>query len=101
MPAMVSVDDQPRYRNRKGDIRHNILAACSFDMKFTYILAGWEGSAHDSRLLRSALTRVRDKLFVPTGISMYYFFYIFILWIRCLNIYIIFTNLVYRKVLPG
>ncbi|KAL5706080.1 hypothetical protein ACHQM5_024289 [Ranunculus cassubicifolius] len=67
MPAMVPIDDQPRYRNRKGDIRHNVLAACSFDMKFTYILAGWEGSAHDSRLLRSALTRVRDKLFVPSG----------------------------------
>ncbi|GMN37788.1 hypothetical protein TIFTF001_007108 [Ficus carica] len=29
----------------------NILAACSFDMKFTYILTGNEGSCHDARML--------------------------------------------------
>lgn len=34
-------------------------------MKFTYVLAGWEGSAHDTRLLRSAVTHQRDKLIVP------------------------------------
>ncbi|KAL5701358.1 hypothetical protein ACHQM5_026703 [Ranunculus cassubicifolius] len=65
MPAMVPMEDQPRYRNRKGDIAHNVLATCTFDMKFTYILAGWEGSAHDTRLLRSAMTHRRDKLKVP------------------------------------
>lgn len=67
MPATVPLEDQPRYRNRKGDIRHNVLAACSFDMKFTYVLAGWEGSAHDSRLLRSAVTTCADKLTIPKG----------------------------------
>jgi hypothetical protein len=45
---------QPRYRNRKGTLSQNILAVCNFDMQFVYILAGWEGSAHDSRVLSDA-----------------------------------------------
>ncbi|XP_068645004.1 uncharacterized protein [Aristolochia californica] len=40
------------------------MVACTFDMQFTYILVGWEGSAADSRVLKSALTK-RDKLYVP------------------------------------
>ncbi|KAL2524399.1 putative harbinger transposase-derived nuclease [Abeliophyllum distichum] len=45
--AKVPVQDQARYRNRKQVISQNVLVACTFDMKFTYVLAGWEGSAHD------------------------------------------------------
>ena len=47
-------EDQPRYRNRKGHLSQNVLAACNFEMEFTYILAGWEGSAHDGAVYRSA-----------------------------------------------
>ena len=43
-----------------------MLAAISFDLKFSYVLAGWEGSAHDSRVLEDALTRPRG-LQVPCG----------------------------------
>jgi hypothetical protein len=45
---------QPRYRNRKATLSQNILAVCNFDMQFVYILAGWEGSAHDARVLGDA-----------------------------------------------
>ena len=34
-----------------------MLVAISFDLKFTYVLAGWEGSAHDPRVLNDAFTR--------------------------------------------
>ncbi|CAN1187741.1 Putative nuclease HARBI1, partial [Linum perenne] len=30
----------------------NVLAVCNQNLQFTYCLAGWEGSAHDSRVLR-------------------------------------------------
>lgn len=36
-------------------------------MQFIYVLPGWEGSAHDSRILRSAVTRPRHALKVPAG----------------------------------
>lgn len=32
---------QKPYRNRKRYLSQNILAACNFDIKFTYGLAGW------------------------------------------------------------
>ena len=33
------------------------MAAVEFDMNFLYILPGWEGSAHDSRVLKDALEK--------------------------------------------
>ena len=44
-----------------------MLAAVSFDLGFIYMLAGWEGSAHDSRILTDALSRPRG-LKIPEGI---------------------------------
>lgn len=42
------------------------MAAITFDLKFCYVLAGWEGSAHDSRVLNDALSR-RDGLKISEG----------------------------------
>ncbi|XP_027153599.1 protein ALP1-like [Coffea eugenioides] len=62
----VLLRDQGRYRNRKNEIATNVLGVCSRDMRFTYVLPGWEGSAADSRVLRDALVR-SDPLIVPKG----------------------------------
>ncbi|XP_043717551.1 putative nuclease HARBI1 [Telopea speciosissima] len=68
IPAWVTVDKHRRFRDRKGDISQNILAACNFDMKFTYILSGWEGSASDARILDHAIHKEgAGKLVVPQG----------------------------------
>jgi len=40
--------------------------ACDFDMKFTYVLAGWEGTTSDSRILKDALIR-EDPFLIPEG----------------------------------
>ncbi|XP_057776921.1 uncharacterized protein LOC130995585 isoform X2 [Salvia miltiorrhiza] len=58
--------DKPRYRTRKGEICMNTLAVCDQNMKFVYVLSGWEGSAADSRVLRDAVNRVHG-LKVPRG----------------------------------
>ena len=50
----IPIELQPRYRNRKGTLSQNILAVCNFEMRFVYILAGWEGSAHNGRVLQDA-----------------------------------------------
>ncbi|XP_042479282.1 putative nuclease HARBI1 [Macadamia integrifolia] len=44
-------------------ITQNIMCACSFDMRFTFVYAGWEGSAHDARVLDAA--RTNDNLGFP------------------------------------
>ncbi|XP_021749185.1 protein ALP1-like [Chenopodium quinoa] len=43
------------YRGRKGIPTFNVLAACDFDMCFTFVSAGWEGSAHDTRVFLHAI----------------------------------------------
>ncbi|XP_022631726.1 putative nuclease HARBI1 [Vigna radiata var. radiata] len=62
----VGRSDAPRFRGRKDWPTQNVFAACDFDMKFTYVLAGWEGTALDSRILKNALDR-DDLLVIPQG----------------------------------
>ncbi|KAJ7970260.1 DDE_4 domain-containing protein [Quillaja saponaria] len=66
VPVMVGVDEQGPFRNKNGLLSQNVLAACSFDLRFHYVLAGWEGSASDLQVLNSAITR-RNRLQVPEG----------------------------------
>ena len=55
-----------RYRSRKADIVTNVLGVCAPDMQFIYVLPGWEGSTHDGRVLRDAITRP-NGLRIPQG----------------------------------
>ena len=43
-----------RYHNRKTGTSTNVLAACTFDMHFCYVLSGWEGSAADGLVFEDA-----------------------------------------------
>ncbi|XP_019196309.1 PREDICTED: putative nuclease HARBI1, partial [Ipomoea nil] len=53
--ACIPEVDQLRYRGRKGIPTFNVMAACNFDMCFTFISVGWEGSAHDTRVFLHAI----------------------------------------------
>ncbi|KAL0556335.1 hypothetical protein IC582_004848 [Cucumis melo] len=59
----VPASDWARYRTRKGEVVTNVLGVCDTKGDFVYVLAGWEGSAADSRILRDALSR-------PNGLKM-------------------------------
>ena len=39
------------YRGRKHYTSQNVLVSVDFDMEFTYVLVGWEGSTHDTNIL--------------------------------------------------
>ena len=43
----------------------NILAACTFDLQFSCVFPGWEGSAHDTRVLQDALDK--NAFSIPPG----------------------------------
>ena len=51
------------------DLSTNVLGACDANIKFIYVLPGWEGFALDSRVLRDALSR-HHCLEIPS--STYY-----------------------------
>ncbi|KAM3204368.1 hypothetical protein P3L10_027777 [Capsicum annuum] len=60
----VSQHEAPKYHGRKDYPTQNVLAACTFDLKFTYVLAGWEGTESDSRIMKEALNS-QDSLKIP------------------------------------
>uniref|UniRef100_A0A803N7K7 DDE Tnp4 domain-containing protein n=1 Tax=Chenopodium quinoa TaxID=63459 RepID=A0A803N7K7_CHEQI len=62
----VPCEDRPKYRSRKGTLAMNVLGVCSPEMEFTYVLPGWEGSAHDGHILQDAISRP-NGLKVPKG----------------------------------
>ncbi|KAA0035701.1 putative nuclease HARBI1 [Cucumis melo var. makuwa] len=62
----VSASDRARYRTRKGEVTTNVLGVCDTKGDFVYVLAGWEGLAAHSRILRDALSRP-NGLKVPKG----------------------------------
>lgn len=57
---------EPAFCGRKSHASQNVMAAVDFDLCFTYVLAGWEGTAHDALVLRDALERP-NGLRVPQG----------------------------------
>jgi hypothetical protein len=63
VPANVPIEIQGKFWGQKEKTTQNILAAITFDLKFIYILADWEGSAHDLRVLSDTLSR-------PTGLKI-------------------------------
>ncbi|KAH9801971.1 DDE Tnp4 domain-containing protein [Citrus sinensis] len=41
------------------------MALCDFDMIFRYVVVGWEGTAHDSRVLTETIRNSRNKFPIP------------------------------------
>ncbi|XP_024634373.2 uncharacterized protein [Medicago truncatula] len=54
--CVVSGSEQTKFIGRKGYATQNIMAVCDWNMCFTFVLAGWEGTAHDARVFDQALT---------------------------------------------
>ena len=42
---------EPSFRGRKSYATQNVMAAVDFDLRFTYVLADWEGTTHDALVL--------------------------------------------------
>ena len=66
MLARVPTSISAAFQGRKDGTTQNVLAAVDFDLKFTYVLAGWEGSAHDALILADVVER-NDGLSLPLG----------------------------------
>jgi hypothetical protein len=54
------------FRCRNSYATQNVMAAVDFNLRFTFVLAGLEGIAHDALVLRDALER-ENGLRVPEG----------------------------------
>ncbi|XP_028085331.1 uncharacterized protein LOC114286365 [Camellia sinensis] len=59
--ARVSEEYATSYYGRKGVPTQNMLAVCDFDLCFTFVSAGWDGSMHDSRVLHYVTTEPKHR----------------------------------------
>jgi len=57
---------QQAFKGRKHNLTQNVMVAVDFDLKFIYVLVGWEGSAHDALILADAID-MNDEFTVPEG----------------------------------
>ncbi|XP_004961062.1 uncharacterized protein LOC101754593 isoform X1 [Setaria italica] len=61
VPVVVPADKAVQHTGRHGYTSQNVLAICDFDMRFTFVVAGWPGSVHDMRVFKDALDKYGDK----------------------------------------
>ncbi|XP_062170997.1 uncharacterized protein LOC133876767 [Alnus glutinosa] len=54
--AQISAEHQRLFCGRKNECTHNIMAICDFDMLFTFVYVGWEGTSNDGRIFKDAVT---------------------------------------------
>ena len=53
------------------------MAACSFDMLFTYMVIGWEGAVHDVRVLTNVLEDPTSGFpHLPPGLYLDYILFV-------------------------
>ena len=65
--VIVPNDEVVNYTNRHGYTSQNVLAICDFDMRFTFVVPGWAGSAHDTQILNHALANFPSFPVPPKG----------------------------------
>nr|KAJ0215989.1 hypothetical protein LSAT_V11C300139380 [Lactuca sativa] len=70
--ASVPQKDEVKYIGRKGYATQNIMVVCDFNTCFTFVWAGWEGTAHDTRIFNEALQRPDLNSPYPTGTNIRY-----------------------------
>ncbi|XP_071916086.1 uncharacterized protein [Coffea arabica] len=63
--AWCTTEIRERYINRHGGLSQNMLATCNYDMRFVYARVGWEGSAHDGRILQNTLLDPNSGFSMP------------------------------------
>jgi hypothetical protein len=66
------------YRGRKSTTTQNVMYMVDFDLCFTYIYAGWEGFAHDSRVFIECINDPQCPLSHPS--------WRYAIFIECINV---------------
>ncbi|XP_024312968.1 protein ALP1-like [Brachypodium distachyon] len=71
IPVVVPADEMINHVGRHGYATQNVMAVCDFDMRFTSIVAGWPGSAHDTRIFRDTLDKYKKRFPHPPAGKYY------------------------------
>jgi hypothetical protein len=71
--AFAPLSEQPKYIGRHMYASRNVMVVCDFDMRYTFVVTGWPGSVHDTRVLQDTLITYDDRFpHPPKGITTIY-----------------------------
>ena len=65
MIAVVPTEKYIPYFGRKGYPTQNVMAACDFDMLFTFVLPGWEGVAYNTSIFLDIIRKQSNNFLHP------------------------------------
>ncbi|CAN1787657.1 hypothetical protein LINPERHAP1_LOCUS17731 [Linum perenne] len=74
--ACIPTDQQIPFRGRKTTTTQNVMCVCNFDMLFTYVVAGWEGTANDARILSETASNPNNQFLMPPQGKLYIYYVI-------------------------
>ena len=63
--AVVATEKSIPYFGKKGYPTQNVIAACDFDMLFTFVLLGWEGAVHDTSIFLDTIRKQSNNFSYP------------------------------------
>jgi hypothetical protein len=82
VPVVVEKSKKVAHMCRHKFTSQNVLAVCDFDLRFTFVLAGWPGSVHDMTVFKDATRRYADKFPHPPPGDLLTFSYVTITLMR-------------------
>jgi hypothetical protein len=92
----ISIDMDIVVKIRHGYCSQDVIAVCDFNMRFTFVVAGWPRSAHDTRIRRDTLlNKYKERFPHPPVGTQPMVFWIFLISEFCLHL----DFVVRRKVL--
>jgi hypothetical protein len=65
--VIVPTDEVINYTRHHIYTSQNVLVICDFDMRFTFVVLKWPGSAQDTRILNHALANFPSFSVPPKG----------------------------------
>lgn len=75
VPSMEHISLSPaknmiNHFGRHGYSSQNVMVVCDFDMRYISVVAGWPGSAHDTRIFKDTFDNHKERSpHLPAGIS--------------------------------
>jgi hypothetical protein len=91
IPIVVPSSVMTAHFNRYQETTQNVLVVCDFDMRFTFVVAGWPGLVHDMRVFNEVLVRYADKFSFPPEGKNYQTTTLFVISATLLIIFVIYV----------
>uniref|UniRef100_A0A0A9F477 DDE Tnp4 domain-containing protein n=1 Tax=Arundo donax TaxID=35708 RepID=A0A0A9F477_ARUDO len=86
VPLVVLASKVLQHVGHHGHSTQNVLAICDFDMRLTFVIAGWPGLIHDMRVFNDAICKYGDKFPhpPPSKQTSCHFISLVYLFVKCL-----------------